>query len=367
MDADHPEAHRGGRMRRLVTLLAATWLVALAGPRGARAQSAADVLAQGVRAYEDLEFDGAAGLLRRSLAFQGTGALAPADARRALIYLAATELFRSRRDSAAAVARRLVLLDPRFRPDEQVFPPQVLALYEGVRRATPAVIARAPADTSIRPGADAFAVRLYASTFHDVSATLGTDAGRVVRALYAGPIGDSLALTWNGLDSAGARVPDGSYTVTVTSLDRQRRVVRVLRLPLEVAQPAVDTLPHPAPPADSLLRPERQPFGPAVRALAPGALAGVAIAVLPKVVASREDVSGARFVVGGTVTIAGIAAFFTHHPGRPIPGNAAHNRALRDDWQRAVDDVTRRNAQRVREVRIRIRAGAPLLVTPEGP
>lgn len=367
MDQDHPEAN--WRMRHVVALLAAASVAALAGPRGAHAQSAAEVLGQGVRAYQDLEFDGAAGLLRRSLAFSGTEALAPAAAARALIYLAATELFRNRRDSAAAVARRLVLLDPRFRPDELVFPPQVVALYEGIRRATPAVTARAPADTSIRPGADAFAVRLYASTFHDVSATLGTEAGRVLRTLYAGPIGDSdsLNVTWNGLDSAGVRLPDGRYAVTITSLDRQRRVVRILRLPLEVAQPSVDTLPHPAPPADSLLRPERQPFGPAVRALAPGALAGVAIAVLPKIVASREDASGARFFVGATVTIAGIAAFISHHPGRPIPGNAAHNRALRDDWRRAADDVIRRNVQRIREVRMRIRTGTPLLLTPEGP
>jgi hypothetical protein len=354
-------------MRRVVALLATVWLAAVAGTRPARAQSATDVLAQGVRAYEDVEFDGAAGLLRRALAFQGTEALPSAGAARALIYLAATELFRNHRDSAAAAARRLVLLDPRFRPDEQVFPPPVLALYEGVRRATPAVSARAAADTSIRPGADAFAVRLYASTFHDVSATLGTEAGQVVRTLYAGPIGDSLALTWNGLDSAGARAPDGRYTVTVTSLDRQRRVVRTLRLPIDVAQPSVDTLPHPAPPADSLLRPEREPLGPAARALAPGALAGLAIAVLPTVVAGREDASGARFLVAGTVTIAGIAAFFSHHPGRAIPGNAAYNRGLREDWRRAVDDVVRRNTQHAREVIVRIRAGAPLVITPEGP
>jgi hypothetical protein len=354
-------------MRGVVTLLAALSFAALTGPRGAHAQSATDVLAQGVRAYQDLEFDGAAGLLRRSLAFTGTEALAPDAAARAMIYLAATELFRNRRDSAAAVARRLVLLDARFRPDEQVFPPQVVALYEGVRRATPAVTARAPSDTSIRPGADAYAIRLYASTFHDVSAILATEAGGALRVLYAGPIGDSLNLTWNGFDSAGVRLPDGRYAVTIASLDRQRRVVRTLRLPLEVAQPTVDTLPHPAPPADSLLRPERQSYGPALRALAPGALTGLAIAVLPKIVASREDASGARFFVGGTVTIVGIAAFLSHHPGRPIPGNAAHNRVLRDDWHRAVDDVVGRNAQRRREVRMRIRTGTPLPVTPEGP
>jgi hypothetical protein len=343
-------------------------LVALAAvPCAARAQSATDVLAQGVRAYEDLELDGAAGLLRRALAFTGRDALAPADASRALIYLAATELLRDRRDSATAASRRLVLLNPRFRPDELVFPPQVLTLYESVRRATPAVTARAAADTSIRPGAGALKIRLYASTFHDVSATLATESGRMVRTLYGGPIGDSLDLTWNGLDSAGTQAPDGRYLVTVTSLDRARRPVRILRVPLEVSHPALDTLPHPAPPADSLLLPERQPYGPALRALAPGALAGVAVVVLPKVVASGEDASGVRFVVGGTVTVAGLAAFFSRHPGRPIPANAAHNRTLRDGWRRAVDDVTQRNAQRAREVRLLIRTGAPVVLTPEAP
>jgi len=351
--------------RSFLVLLVA--LLLLAAPGAASAQSAAAVLAQGARAYDDLELDNAAGLLRRALAVQGADALAPRDASRALMYLAATELLREHADSARAVARRLVLADPRFRPDELVFPPQVLTFYEGVRRATPVVIARAPADTAIRPGAEALAVRLYASTFHEVTATLGTEAGRVVRMLYAGPIGDSLDLHWNGLDSSGtASPPNGRYAITVTSLDRQRRIVRILRLPLEVTLGRVDTLPHPGPPADSLLLPERQPMGPGLKALAPGALAGVAIAVLPSVVANGEDASAARFVVGGSLTIAGIAAFLSHHPGKSIPANVAHNRALRDAWRREDALVASRNAERARGM-IGIRVGAPVLLTPEAP
>ena len=365
MDPHRLETHR--RMTRALLCVVALWLGALAAPGAARAQSAAAVLAQGARAYEDLELDNAAGLLRRALAVQGADALAPADADRALMYLAATELLREHGDSARAVARRLVLANPRFRPDELGFPPQVLTFYETTRRATPAVIGRAPADTAIRPGAEALAVRLYASTFHDVTATLGTEAGRVIRTLYAGPIGDSLDLHWNGLDSSGtAPPPNGRYAITVTSLDRQRRVVRILRLPLEVTQGRVDTLPHPAPPADSLLLPERQSMRPALRAFAPAALAGVAIAVLPSVVANGEDASAARFVVGGTVTIAGIVAFLSHHPGRSIPANVSHNRTLRDAWRREDAEVTRRNVERVRGM-LGIRAGAPVLLTPEAP
>jgi hypothetical protein len=354
-------------MTRALAVCAMLLAGAAAAPRPAAAQAAAPVLAQGVRAYDDLDLDGAAGLIRRALSIQGTGALTPAEGDRALMYLAATELLRDHADSARAVARRLIVANPRFRPDELVFPPQVLTFYEGVRRATPAVIGRAPADTAIRPGTEALTVRLYASTFHDVSATLARDDGRVLRTLYSGPIGDSLDLHWNGLDSNGtAPPPNGRYAITVTSLDRQRRAVRILRVPLEVTQGRVDTLPHPAPPADSLLLPERQPMGPALRAFAPAALAGVAIAVLPGVVANGEDASGARFVVGGTVTVAGLVAFFSHHPGRSIPANAAHNRTLRDAWRREDAEVASRNAERARGM-LGIRAGTPVLLTPEAP
>jgi hypothetical protein len=357
-------------MKRALLLLGGLWLGAIAGPRAGAAQAGAGLLAQGARAYDDLEFDQAAGLLRRALAVQGREALAPPDVTRALIYLAATELLRDHRDSAVATSRRLVLLDPRFRPDELVFPPQVLTLYEAVRRATPVVTGRPPPDTTIRAGSQELVMRLYASTFHDITAKLVADDGRAVRTLYTGPIADSLVLRWNGLDSTGTRAPPpGRYAITVSSFDRQGRLARILRVPLELVQAfgRVDTLPHPAPPADSLLWRERQPIGPALRALAPGALAGVAVAVLPSVVAGGEDASGARFVVGGAVTIAGIAAAVSRHPGRTIPGNVAHNDTLRAAWRREVDDVTRRNAARVREAMLGIRAGAPVLLTPEGP
>ena len=368
MDPHHPEAHR--RMTRALALLAALWLGALVAPRAASAQAAAAALAQGMRAYDDLNFDEASGLLRRALAVQGADALAPADVTRGLIYLAATELLRDRRDSAVATSRRLVLLDPRFRPDELVFPPQVLTLYEAVRRATPVVTGRAPPDTTIHAGSEELAMRLYASAFHDITAKLVAEDGRAVRTLYTGPIADSLVLRWNGLDSSGTRAPPpGRYAITISSFDRQGRVARMLRVPLQLVQAfgRVDTLPHPAPPADSLLRRERQSMGPALRAFAPGALAGVAIAVLPGVVAGGEDASGGRFVVGGAVTIAGIAAALSHHPGRSIPANVAHNDTLRAAWRREVDDVTRRNAARVREAMLGIRAGTPVLLTPEGP
>jgi hypothetical protein len=344
-------------MKRIAVLLALLVLpAALAG------QAARDVLAQGIRAYDDLEFEQAAGLLRRALAVPGANALARDDVSRALIYLTATELLRDRRDSARAIARRLALTNPRYRPDELVFPPQLLLLYEVVRRATPAVIGEAPADTAIRPGSETLTLRLYASAVHDVQASLVALDGRVMRTLYRGPIGDSLALPWNGLDSANAPLATGSYVITVSSFDRAGKVVRMLRMPLAVLPARADTLAHPTAPADTVLRPEKRPLGPALRVLAPGLIAGVGVAVLPGAVARGERPSTARLAIGGTLTVAGVAAFLARKPGRAIPENAAHNAVVRA-WRREDTEVARRNVERAKGV-IGVHIDAPVILTP---
>ena len=362
MDAQDTRASQTMRSVRLFVILCAT---TLALPLVGASQAASAALTQGVRAYDDLEFEQAAGLLRRALAVQGKDALSAADVSRALSYLAATELLRDRRDSARAIARRLVIQNPRFRPDELVFPPQLLLLYEVVRRATPAVTGHAAADTAIRPGSETMAMTLYASSVHDIAAALVALDGRVVRTLYRGPIGDSLAVRWNGLDSAGTSPPpSGSYVLTVSSFNRDGRVARILRMPVEVLPGPTDTLPHPATPADTVLLPERRPLGPALRVLAPGVLGGVGVAVLPGLVARGEKPSGARFALGGAVTLASIAAFVSHRPGRQIPANVVHNGGIHA-WQNAVADVARRNAERGRGL-IGVRTGVPVILTPDG-
>jgi hypothetical protein len=343
---------------------------ALVAPAALRAQSPAALLEQGIRAYSEREYDGGAWLLRRALAAEGAGALSPAETSRALMYLTATEVARDQRDSAVAAARRLLVLDPRFRPDEQTFPPQVLSLFQEARHSSPAVSIRAQGDTAIRPGTDAFVVRLGASSAPDVIANvMGTD-GRVIRRLYSGTIRDSVDLRWNGLDDAGAAAAAGRYSIVVTptASSRDRRAATTptnwtLRLPLEVARQAVDTTPLPPAPPDSLFRPERGDMSGAMHALVPGVIAGVAIVALPKLVAGGDHASGARWIVAGTVTIAGVAAFLSHHPGQRLAGNAQYNRNLRESWRHNVAEISRRNADRMRQARMIIRPGAPSLVT----
>ena len=343
----------------LLVLLASLGVTALAA-----AQSGTDLMRQAVRAYQDLDLDVAAGLIRRAIAFEGSAALKRPERATALMYLTTVELLRSRPDSARAAARRLVLVDPRYRPDPLVFPPQAITLFTGVRRVTPAVTAIAAADTEFHPGAEAVTVRLYASTFHGVRAAVTRENGRTLRALYVGPIGDSLDLRWDGLDSAGAIAARGRYALTVISTDSAGRVVRELRLPLEVAPFTRDTQALPPPPQ---LKPEHTPTGPAIRALAPGVLAGVGAVVLPSVVAGGEEHSSGRLVVGGAVTLASVVAFFSHHPNRAIPENIAANRQARDTWTSERTRILADNARRRGESRLHVKSGDPVIITPEGP
>lgn len=356
-------------MNRL--LAAGLTVSALLVPALARAQSASALLDQGVRAYSVREYDGGAWLLRRALAIEGANALSNAETARALSYLIATEVARNQRDSALAAARRLVLLDPRYRLDSQTFPSQVIAVYQEARRSAPSVSIRASGDTAIRPGSDAFVVRLGATTAPEVTATVTNADGRVVRSLFTGTIRDSIDIRWNGLDGSGTAPPPGRYSILVTPTARERRNSSdgnwTLRLPIEVARLAVDTTPLPTEPPDSLFRPERGDTKGAMRALIPGVVAGFAIVVLPKVVANGERASSARLIVGGTVTIAGVAAFLSHHPGQKLPANEQYNRNLREQYRRNAAEIARRNADRMRQARMIIRPGAPSLVTGETP
>lgn len=334
-------------------------------PGSARAQNAAQMLEQGIRAYTIREYDGGAYLLRRSLAEEGANALGSTDAARALMYLTATEVARGQRDSALAAAKRLVVLDARYRPDSRTFPPDVLSLYAEARRAAPTVSIRAFGDTAIKPGSEAFVVRLGASTSPEVVAAVTNPDGRVVRTLYSGSFRDSIDIRWNGLDASGSAPPDGRYLLIVQPSSRERRSSGdnwSLRMPLELARPAVDTTPLPPAPPDSLLKPERGDMRAATRALIPGVAAAAAIAILPKVVAS-DHASNARLFIGGTVAVASVAAFLSHHPGQRIPENQQYNRNVRDTWRRNVAEITKRNADRVRGAKLIIRPGAPSLVS----
>jgi hypothetical protein len=340
------------RVARLLTVAAVT----LAAPAtAARAQNPSDLLERAVRAYQDLDFDVAAGLLRRALTPQLVDSLDHAGRTRALTYLGAAERFRERRDSAMAAFRRLVLLDPRYRPDTLVFPPEVTRLFEEVRVRTKTVAIRVPDDTVIPVQRGSFAAWLVPSSPHNVTVAIARADGSPLRELYAGPVGDSLDVHWDGRDSAGALAPRGRLWLTVES-----RVggatMRMVEVPLELDY-ALDTVAHPAPLKGGQLLPERASQRTGLRSLAGGLLIGAAAVSLPQIVAPGQRSSGTRIAVGGTLALSGLVGYLTQPPGRPLPDNVAANQARRDDWRRRTDAAIAENARRKTGASFRIRAG----------
>ena len=348
-------------MRRAALALAAA-VAALTGT--ARAQTPAEQLGRGIRAYQNLDYDSAAVLLSAALT-RGGAALADSDRVRGLVYLGASQLYRDRRDSAAALFARLLRLDPRYHIDQLVFPPEITGLFQQVRLVTRAVAVVVPPSTELRAPGDALPIGLYATTFHPVEVSVLKADGTPLRALYQGGVGDSLVVRWDGRAADGSPPDSGRYQLQVASRGGDGRVVRAVAIPLEVTRVWRDTLPWPDPVPDSLLQPELAPGRSGMRALGGGFVAALAVVVLPSLVASRASASGDRFLVAGGISLAAVFGFRGERRPQPVPAAIAANRALQAAWQRQADSVRAVNAARQREVRILIRAGAPHVT--EGP
>src|SRR5256714_11111269 len=202
--------------RRVLPALLVTLLVLTA--RGVTAQqSAGDLLAQVIGAYQNLDYDQAATVLRRGLARTTGDTLSTADRLRALTYLGATELSRDRRDSALSAFRQIAVSDPKYRPSEIIFPPQVTGVFQEVRQQTKTVFLQVPPVTEFRAKVEHLTARLVASSPHDIAVAITLPDGKSVRDIFAGPIAESLAASWDGLTAAGEPVKNGPYLLPVTS------------------------------------------------------------------------------------------------------------------------------------------------------
>jgi len=347
-------------VRRALVLLG---LLALAFVTPARAQDPAALLAGGIRAYQDLDYDSAATLLRGVLA--RPVATTPDSVRaRALAYLGATEFFREQRDSASSAFRHLLLLDPSYRPSQLIFPPEVSSLFEVVRLGTRAVSIRVAPVTEIGGPGDRMVVRLYATSVHEITASIVRGQSIVARTLYRGAIGDSLEILWDGRDTTGAVVDSGAAVLRVVSRTPAGRPGRVVEVALDIRRAGQSLLPLPLPLADSLLLPEHTVGGSAMHSLLIGLGSAAFAAALPSIVGSGSDASGSRFAVAGAITIGGlVGARAATHP-RPLPDNISANQRLRRAWQQQADSVRTENEQRSATIHLTIRAGAMRVVTP---
>jgi hypothetical protein len=343
--------------------LAGSLLIGLA--RAVAAQTADTLYTKGVESYRALDYPAAAELLRRSLVAEGPARLADSLRPTAYVYLGAAELFRGNRDAANAAFRSAVAADPRHRADPMIFPPEVTEAYRAARQRVVAVRIDPPPDTAIAPGKDRYRTRIYAAGLTTVRVELESAEGRFIRALYSGPIGDSLDVAWDGLD-AGGRPLEGTINLRVTPI-RKGASPPPTRQGLVTRLVVPDTLQPPTPLKPEQLVTERRGSGPALRALGIGLAAGLVAVFLPKIVAHDDQGSSARYVVGGAIGAATAVGVIGLRPGSVIPDSARANQALRDRWKAQVDSVRAANQRRRADARLMIHAVAPAAVAERTP
>jgi flagellar hook capping protein FlgD len=321
-------------------------------------QQPLQLLARGVEAYQHLDLDQAVSLLRASLASTAGDGLQIGDQVRALTYLGAAELFRTHTDSARAAFRRIVTLDPEYRPDQTVFPPQVTELFTLVRRASPAVAVRIAPVTTFTARTESLHVYLLGSdTATRARVRLERDDGQLVRQLYDGIVGDSVTVGWDGQSAGGTAVAAGRYRLTVTTIGSTTNGDRVARVPLIVERQAqtASTPATPATPPDSLLLPERSAGGSGWPSLAAGAGGALVAAALPAAINPGGEDGHRRFVVSIAIGAAGLAGFMWQQRGHALPDNIRANAALRQQWARRAGA---RSSATSGDVTLTVRAGS---------
>ena len=310
--------------------------------RPSAAQDASLLLAEGLRAYQGLDFAAATQLLRRSLDTADLAPLASPDRLQALMYLGAANLLQEDRDQAVATFRTLLLADPRYRPDSLVFAPKITQVFAEVLQTTKAVGLAAPAEARFPAGEDGLNVRAYATSRHSIVAWVSSARGSPIATLFRGEITDSATLSWNGLDSAGRAVPAGPYRLVVTSSLAPGQVLRHVSIPLELSLLAADTLRWPAAP-----QPGRSRWD--LRWLVPGGVLGAGL-VVPAALGAG-GARGFRIGLGLSVATAAIVA------GRPRA--SAPDRRAQAEWRGRLRAAQQENQRRRAQPPIVIRCGKP--------
>lgn len=328
---------------------------------GLAAQSSGtDLLSAGVHAYQRLDLGPAVGFLEQAVAESGGAALSPIERVSALSYLAAANLAGGRRTRAALAFRELVEFDARARPDSLVFPPVVMALYDEVRRTTPAVAVDASGGEIRGPDGSALAVRVFVTVAQRVEVTVRRENGTVFASLYSGHIVDSADLAWNGRGKEG-QLPDSGrmWLRVVGHAPTDQAVTQVIEAPLDVSIEPPDTTAWPVFPAESLL-PERSAGRADLRPVLAGGLLSGAVVGLPGLIAAGVDATPARFAVAVCLGVAGVGGALWRRVTHTYPANIRANAARREAWTQAVAATRAQNARLLGDATtIIIHSGSP--------
>lgn len=329
-------------------------LLLLAPMRTLRAQDLVDPLAAALTSFNDLDYDVAATRLRAALALTGGQRLPDTERARALMYLGATENFRGIRAGAIDAFRALLIVDPRYRPSEVIFPPEVIALYQETRIGVRATSAEITPTSEIAIPTDRLPVKIFASSLHDIRVRVTTSLGAPERILYEGVIGDSLLVSWDGREASGAAGRPGRYLLRIASRGPGGNTEREVQIPLEVEHVPIDTLPWPEPLNASSLRPETVVRANGTRQVITGLAGAAAVVMLPTLIGAT-DASSLRYGVAAGISVAGLVGLATATRPQPIPENIAANNTLRAEWTQELERIKAENRTRLATVRLRVR------------
>jgi hypothetical protein len=334
---------------------AALGLALLATP--VAAQAPATLMNEGLAAYDDLEFALAARLLRRAVFPDAEPALSTAQMERALVYLGASEVLLGEQNQAAETFRGLVLANPRYRPDELVFPPRVTRLYGEVLQTTKAVDLEAPPRMLLVTRTERIGFQVFPTSEHRIRAAIVTNDGATVRVLYDGVIEGPRTLAWDGLDGRGRPPAPGNYRLEIESMVTQGNTLRSVWMPITLEARAMETVATSSTPPESMLKAEKRSAVPGLSILIPSAVVSAAL-IIPALGSDAEN-SGARITVGAAVGLGGLIGFVLMRPGAELPDNVAYNDSLRADWSRRSVEAERENRERQGITRFMVYTGPP--------
>jgi len=333
----------------------------VAGARSLAAQGTPEPpLARAVAMLDATEPERAVELLRQLLL--GLPPTAPSALRsEAHLRLAAASWSLGFLDSAAAHFQAAVREDAFLQLDPDVYNPELVAAFRASRRATVALGVRPPLDTLLDARTGRWPVAVAVSQPGQVRLRLVPPAG-------AGATGEpppmvlavdsSATVSFPVAAADGVELAPGRYRLVVEYAGSAGAAARS-EASLEVAQSTPDTLAYEAPPPDSLFRLEFR-WGPRSRgALLRGVGVGVGAAAIPLLLGQNQlRISGTKsraLLVGATVSVAGLAAYFFGRPRQRLPENIEYNRALRSAWEEQNRSIAATNAARRGALMLRVR------------
>lgn len=341
-------------------LLAVVGLVALIVPGRVGAQgNTAEMLAQAVRHYEDLQVERALGVLRQIVSPSSPFEVSREQRVQAYTYLGASLALLGRRDSAVVYFRAALERDPFVDLDAQRFTAQERDALAEARRRSFAVALQPIRPVRIQPGTGQ--VGFVYLTTHEASTQVGVRApGMAERVVLAQREGTGLQeLAWTGMLPNGQVTPSGVHEAWVIADSRLTNMRDSARIYFTVRHdfPALeDSLPSLG--AQDLLPERHRPAGAAMELVRGFGVAAVALAA-PLVVGNGDLGDGGRRLSGtvaGAAGVAGVVAFVARRRNDRIPMNIAENR-------RRVAAHAARNAEIAARNRARL-AETTLLITP---